>query len=434
MKVFLINMLLFSGIYYTLYLLLFRRSNFFKLNRFVLLLIPLLSIAIPAIAPFFNDPILESTGFATTLLPLTINADLEMTSQNSSTLPFGVWTIVYGFGAVVSLSLFLFGLFKAHKIWSHGKSATWENIQFRFSRNTPASFAFFNRIVVPESLEHHPNLYTILRHEQVHCRQAHSADVVYYNLLTVIFWFNPFFHLLMKELRQTHECLADEKTIEKTSREVYARMLLSSTFGQDSPFPVTTGSVHPFFNSSLLKTRITMLYKKQSPRWLKTAYWIMLPLALLMTLHACNKASEGKDESTEMPVEAVSFAEVEQPPLFEDCDVSAGMDEQKVCFQRGLIKHLQEHMKYPDKAKELGLEGTVYVQFVIDQNGKIQNAEVMRGIVPDDSASAEMQEARKELDDRAIMIISKLPQMSPAKMKGKNTAIKFTLPISFRLQ
>ncbi|MGB0176887.1 MAG: M56 family metallopeptidase, partial [Owenweeksia sp.] len=77
---------------------------------------------------------------------------------------------------------------------------------------------------------------------------------IYYGLLGIIFWFNPFIHLLAREVRQTHECLADQKALQETSREVYARMLLSSTFGKEWSVPMTIGTVNPFFNSSLLKT------------------------------------------------------------------------------------------------------------------------------------------------------------------------------------
>ncbi|HAD96452.1 MAG TPA: hypothetical protein DCG19_03540 [Cryomorphaceae bacterium] len=432
MSLFIINTLLFSGIYYSLYALLFRKWSFLQLNRTILLCIPLLSIGIPIIAPFFKDPVLTRTGFSTTLLPEVVINDMQ---PHSSGIPYAnpvylLWIYLAGF--VFSLIPFVFGFFKVYHIIRQSHTGKLNEWYFRVSSQTDSPFAFFRSIIIPMALKDHPNLNAVLKHEEVHSRQLHSIDNIYYNLLGIVFWFNPFIHLLKRELRQTHECLADQKALEETSREVYARMLLSSTFDKEWSLPMTISTVNPFFNSSLLKTRITMMYKKESPQWLRFTYWVLLPLAVAMTLHACNKTSE-KNEDLENEAKAITFAEVEQPPLFSSCDPAASADDQKVCFQQGIVKHLQDHIEYPEQAKLMGLEGKVFVEFVISKTGEVTQVNTVRRITLPEDASREMKEAARQMENRALLLVADLPTFKPAQLNGKDVAMKFVLPIGFKL-
>ncbi|MDZ7848833.1 MAG: energy transducer TonB [Owenweeksia sp.] len=71
-------------------------------------------------------------------------------------------------------------------------------------------------------------------------------------------------------------------------------------------------------------------------------------------------------------------------------------------------------------ARQMGLEGKVYVSFVVEKDGSISNVEVLRGVDP-------------LLDDEAIRVINKLPDMTPAKQRGKPVRMSFTMPINAKL-
>ena len=72
-------------------------------------------------------------------------------------------------------------------------------------------------------------------------------------------------------------------------------------------------------------------------------------------------------------------------------------------------------------AKENGITGTVYVQFVVDQNGEVVDVTVVRGA------------ASKDLDQEATRVIKALPKWTPGKQTGKPVRVQFTLPIKFVL-
>lgn len=426
MKSIIINFLLFSGLFYFLYVLLFRNKSFFELNRWLLLSIPVFSLIIPILAPYFNDPVYISTGFSTTLLPEVIIQPQNQEVQQTGNPAY--WWAIYALGALVGSFLFLRGMLRINTIIKHSEKNREHNIEFAFSTLTNSPFSFFRHIIIPPSLKDDKDLITILTHEKVHQTDRHSYDNLYYSLLGIVFWFNPFIHLLAKELRQTHECIADRKAIKETSREVYAHMLLSSTFGGEVALPA-----NPFFNPSLLKTRITMLYKNETPKWLKLSYLALLPLAVAMTLHACNKAPESVEAANVKKSQPVNFNEVEQPPLFEDCDATASADDQRICFKQGITKFIIANLQYPKDAYELGVEGKVFISFVINEEGETEDVKIARGVSLAEGASAAELDAAKSLEDYALALIGNFPKLSPAQKDGKSISMEFKLPISYKM-
>ena len=90
------------------------------------------------------------------------------------------------------------------------------------------------------------------------------------------------------------------------------------------------------------------------------------------------------------------------------------------CFQEKMRKHIRKNFRYPEIAEKLGIQGRVYVSFVISKDGQIINIK-MRG--PD-----------KNLEKEAERIISKLPKMIPGKQRGQLVRVPFSIPIVFMLQ
>ncbi len=88
---------------------------------------------------------------------------------------------------------------------------------------------------------------------------------------------------------------------------------------------------------------------------------------------------------------------------------------------RGLRKYIAEHIRYPVQAQENELEGTVIVQFVVDESGKVTNVKVLRGAYP-------------VLDSEAVRVVRTLPRFKPGMNNGQRVKVLFTLPIVFKLQ
>ena len=115
----------------------------------------------------------------------------------------------------------------------------------------------------------------------------------------------------------------------------------------------------------------------------------------------------------------VPFAVIEDVPIFPGCEKVA-KSQRRACFQEKMNKHIRKNFRYPEIAQEMGIQGRVYVQFVIAKDGSITSIR-MRG--PD-----------KNLEKEANRIISRLPKMTPGKQRGRAVRVPFSIPITFRLQ
>ncbi len=114
----------------------------------------------------------------------------------------------------------------------------------------------------------------------------------------------------------------------------------------------------------------------------------------------------------------VPFAVIEDVPIFPGCE-RVKKSERRNCFQEKMNRHIRKNFRYPEIAQEMGIQGRVYVQFVIAKDGNITGVR-MRG--PD-----------KNLEKEAARIIGKLPKMTPGKQRGRPVRVPFSIPITFRL-
>ena len=115
----------------------------------------------------------------------------------------------------------------------------------------------------------------------------------------------------------------------------------------------------------------------------------------------------------------VPFAIIEDVPLYPGCE-RVPKSQRRSCFQEQIQKHIARNFRYPEIAQEMGIQGRVFVQFMIGKDGNISGIRT-RG--PD-----------KNLEKEANRIISKLPRMTPGKQRGRPVRVPFSIPITFRLQ
>jgi protein TonB len=115
----------------------------------------------------------------------------------------------------------------------------------------------------------------------------------------------------------------------------------------------------------------------------------------------------------------VPFAVIEDVPIYPGCE-NVAKSQRRDCFQEQINKHIRKNFRYPEIAQEMGIQGRVYINFIISKDGSITNIR-MRG--PD-----------KNLEKEAARIIGKLPNMTPGKQRGRPVRVPFSIPITFRLQ
>lgn len=117
--------------------------------------------------------------------------------------------------------------------------------------------------------------------------------------------------------------------------------------------------------------------------------------------------------------ETVAFGLVESVPVYPGC-YAVKKEERRLCFQRNIQAHIGKNFRYPSLAQQKNIQGSVFVQFTIDKEGKVSGIRT-RGPHP-------------ILEKEAARIISLLPRMRPGRVDGRKVNVHFSIPVGFKLQ
>lgn len=305
------KMVLCSGILLGYYWLFLRNRRFHHYNRFYLLATLVLSIVLPFIKiPVFEDPgmlnrVAYNTARIITLPPVTQPEGQpleELPSSTLFTLSNLLW-LLYGTGLVVLLFTLARGLSYIRKISRQYPFEVVEKLKFYQTREPGTPFSFFRSIFWNDQLNFHSAQgQQIFRHELFHVQQKHTADILLAELITMIGWFNPFFHLIKKELKAIHEFLADQYAASGSNQYQYAELLVQQvmTLRQQS-------LAHHFFQNQL-KRRIAMITQRNQSKY---GYWsrvMVLPVSLLLFFSVTLYAGQQKEKQAGSPNNVTSVS------------------------------------------------------------------------------------------------------------------------------
>ncbi|MGS2763874.1 TonB family protein [Sinomicrobium sp. M5D2P9] len=453
---------LFFLIVYDLFL---KKETFFNWNRLYLWVTPLLSCIIPLIKIERLGKVMPQEYVV--MLPEVIvgpGANQAREIEVTATVPFWQWILLAGI--VLSLVLFVVKIARVYRLRHKGKIIRKQTHEEVVLPDSNTAFSFFRSIYLGDKVYRKDHKH-IIAHELVHIREKHTIDLLFFELLRVLFWFNPLVYIFQARMAELHEFIADAKTAGPDKKESY-RLLLQEVFKTEK-----ISFINPFFKSSLIKKRIVMLQKSKSRKIWQFKYLVLVPLVIGMLVYSSCENEETvvpegnasissqvqqlkaaiakKGDITEQEREEimtlseivvvgyegkaktkieidypdveysssdldVPFAVVDQVPVFPGCESSA---DPRACFQESMQKHIRKYFRYPEEAQDQGIQGRVAIMFTIDKEGNIVHIR-KRGPSP-------------ILEQEAVRIIETLPKMTPGKHRGEAVNIPFSIPITFRL-
>jgi len=279
-----------SGILYGYYHLALRNKKFHQYNRFYLLGSVIISILIP----FLQIPLyFEETEMKSSVVLQTLQTISSPVAEPESVVPGVVsqapasfnWNIalygLYLLAIAMMLTRILFSLRKIRLIIKNHPVEELDGIRFINTTEPGTPYSFFRWLFWNKKIELRSEKgEQIFRHEIFHIQQKHSLDILFMELVTAIFWINPFFHLIKREQKAIHEFLADQFALRKTDKWEYAELLLMQALSTQQHL------VNPFFHNQI-KRRIAMITnpQKTSHRYLRKI--LVLPItAAVMILFA----------------------------------------------------------------------------------------------------------------------------------------------------
>ncbi len=445
-----IKAMLCMAVFYGFYLLLLRKMTFFSVNRFYLLG----TLVFSFILPFISLPFTILKAPATTLPEIFLNPVVVGNRRNEidTVVQSNVlsWlTLIYCSITAIFLLRLMLNIFYIFRLYHNGSVVQRKSCRIVKTRENIAPFSFFNLIFIPRSLEKNEAERKIISHEFVHSSQFHSVDIVLLQIINAIFWFNPFIYAYRASLSHVHEYLADRGVLNHGINMIkYQQTILNQVFGTRSLVLANT------FNHSI-KRRFIMMTKNQSRKTAKWRVLLAVPLSLMLIVVFSSFRISGSDYSTansrsqfdalknikpltkiipetndeisdamqqgtqklqktQKPAKVTSnpdkngiYTVVEVPPSFPG-------------GEKARVQYMLDNLKYPEGAKSKGIQGTVFVAYIVRADGSISDAKVLRGI-------------GGGCDEEALRVVNAMPKWDPGKQRGKAVNVQFNMPIKFVL-
>ena len=372
-------------IFYCFYKLLLDKETYFVLNRVYLVASGFFSLAIPFLRfELFSKKVVSDELYISVSELNNVVSNYAIMPQTQEQYDWGrLIVIIYLIGAFLFLFHFLFQLFKINQLFSNAD----EN----------DAFSFLNRKTVANHL---PERATVDLHEDIHIKQLHTLDVIFFEILAIITWFNPIIYFYKKSVKNIHEYLADEAAANfQGDKEQYSLLLLSHAFGV-KPNNLTNG----FLTKSMIKKRIYMLHKQRSTKVAILKYGLFVPLfALTLILSSAtirknqsiievaesiplNSVNEFVNEAIASPLSVVNLSPPPTPMQKVEVITNSTTESTVTTSQKldteeadknalwnNFYKHLGHNIKYPSSAVKVGLQGNTVINFTL-KSGKIMNA------------------------------------------------------------
>lgn len=294
---YLLKVMICSGVLTGYYWLALRNKLFHSWNRYYLLIAVLTSLLLPFVKiSFITEPQPENLPAYTILQTVTTNEVWFPEQTPAATETFTREQASIMLYVLVSISLFitlLITLLRIRKLITAYEHWKMKDLTFvdTDAKGTPFSFLryiFWNREIDFESAQGQQ----IFKHELIHVKEKHSIDKLFLQLVIIVFWINPFFWIIRKELTMIHEFIADRKSVKDSDASALAAMILTAAFPSHS-----LSLTNPFFYSPI-KRRLLMLSKLQNPKVGYISRLLLLPLLTILFTAFAIKIKENDAAST----------------------------------------------------------------------------------------------------------------------------------------
>ena len=407
---------------YIIYILLYANDRNFRFNRFYLLAAPILAMILPLLhIPLFNNtnlPELQILQQAIQLPEIAVsNTALEPNTTGMSLSLFQIILIIYLAGVGFFVFRFVYQIILLLRIVNFSKKSTNEQKSYMLVE-TGGKFptcSFFKYLLWDNTLSlEKDEKEQILHHEEAHIRQGHSYDVLYLEILRAVFWFNPAIHGFKKAMSDVHEYLADEKASSETGQQTYLsllakQILISFNF-----------SVSNNFHQSQTSKRMKMIKNnnRKRPVWIKILATLPVITAMIFVF-SCEPTED--DNLKNITLEKTTFTVDSENDIADEIFTIVEDQPMPVGGMEKFYESISKDLTYPKAALTNGVEGRVFVEFVVDEEGNITRVKALKGI-------------GAGCDEEAVRVVKNSAKWEPGKQRGKRVKVRMVLPINFQAQ
>lgn len=387
--------------FYLCWRMLLSKETLHRLNRFVLVLIPPVSMILPfCVITFHKTVIVPATETAA-------QAGAAMEASAPSALGAGIVAVaIYLAGVALVLFRILWSIWKIGRLIRSGYQVPVEGEKYRLvvTEEDVEPFSWMNFIVLSRK-DYEAGNPEIILHEQAHINLRHSPDILMTDVLTAFQWYNPFVWMLGTDLRGIHEYEADEAVLKHGIDATQYQLFLIMKSAADHGYTLANS-----LRSGTIKNRIKMMIKKKTKAASSLKALLLIPIIGLSLAATARTVTDYQTPQNPEKKAPEPFQLVEEKPSFNGGNAA------------DFSKWVNERLVYPKEAKDKKIEGRLVLSFVITEKGKMTDVRVLRGADP-------------LLDAEAVRVVSSSPAWVPGKNKdGEYVPVTYTFPVIFKLK
>ena len=409
------------AVLYSIYWLFLRRDTFFKSNRFYLLSSVILSFILPLfkIPVFYDNP---EVAYVVVLEAVNVTSENIQTNLSNNRNLYQSIFMVYLTGASIFTIRYVFQLLQLFILIRKHEIIKKDTLKIVKLPKRYSPFSYFSFVFLNEDNLNDRELDKIINHEKIHIKQNHSLDLLMLEFFTIFQWFNPFMWMYKASIKSIHEFLADEGLLSTGLNKInYQNLLLNQTVG------IQINGLTNNLNQSLIKKRFIMMTKMKSKQNAKLKYLISLPITAILVISFAISLNQNVFANTKLNQPEETMNTIAEESLAQMTD-----EEKEKTFivvedmpgfpggEEALLKFLRENVKYPEQAKSKGIQGRVYVTFIVETDGSLSDIRLIRGV-------------HKSLNEEALRVVKMMPKWVVGKQRGKKVRVQFNLPIRFAL-
>ena len=428
---YILQVIVFQILFLVVYDFFLSKETFFTKNRWYLLSTPVLSFLIPFIKiPTFQKAVPQEYIVYLPEFVLSPQKVIKnVINETSFYQSINSISILFWIGVTFFSILFLIKLVKIVHLIRKNEVLKQPGFTLILIPNQTKAFSFFNYVFLGKEITKTKRV-NIIEHELVHSKQKHSLDLLMFEVLKIMMWFNPMIYFYQKRITLVHEYISDAIVAKSESRETYINKLLSNFFQVEN-----ISFVNQFYKQTLIKKRIIMMTKNKSKKRNQLKYLVIIPLLASMLFYTSCSPEEVKEPITKeariaelidelatlrseeekniekVETERVSFMSIDKAPTFPGCETG-----DKKCFSTSVQKHFIKNFD-SDLPKTLGLSAgkkRVFIGFKIDIEGNVVD---VRAKAP-----------HINIKEEVIRVMNSLPKMTPGENKGEKVAVNYNIP------
>ncbi|MEE9408969.1 MAG: M56 family metallopeptidase [Polaribacter sp.] len=467
---YILQIVLFQVLFLAIYDFFLSKETFFNKNRWYLISTPVLSFLLPFVKiPTFQKAVPQELMI---YLPEIFLSPEKVIQEANWYQSINYIDLLFWVGVVFFTALFFTKLFKIANLKRKYEVVKKPSYTLILLPNETKAFSFFNYIFLGKEIPDSQQA-QIIEHELVHSKQKHSLDLLFFEFLKIVMWFNPMIFLYQKRITLVHEYISDEVAIKSGPKENYINQLLSNFFQVEN-----VAFINQFYKQTFIKKRIIMMTKNKSKRMNQLKYLLLIPVLASMVFYTSCASKQVKKEISapenlliekqkvkELELqnialenkilkdsinklnadreyqlkqvkffkskvyaeiskkikknkkgEAVSFMTIDKVPTFPGCESG-----DKVCFSKMVQKHFSREFD-SRMVNTLGLEAgkkRVFIGFMIDKEGDVVD---IKARAPHPKIKAEV-----------IKVMSSLPRMVPGENNGEVVSVKYSIPFTLNV-